>query len=268
MPQCPPSSFSLYSFKRAADDMASLAQQLGCSSIILGGHDWGGAIVPRIALWYPSLVRAIFTVCTPYWAPNKDWISLENVVRRVPNFGYQLQFSGPDVEGRIRDEDSLRSFFNGLFGGRGPNREIAMTPEKGVLFENLDNIGPSPLCSPEEIEYYVKAYLAHDPPLHGPLNWYRTRRVNYEEELPLATDDKRRTIIDVPYLFVQANGDNVLTPEMSHGLERLVGEGKLTRAEVEAGHWALWQKPADCNKAIGDWLEAVVQEGRGGDSKL
>jgi hypothetical protein len=29
-----------YSYRRAADDIAELARQLGVSSIILGGHDW------------------------------------------------------------------------------------------------------------------------------------------------------------------------------------------------------------------------------------
>jgi pimeloyl-ACP methyl ester carboxylesterase len=36
----PPSSISLYGFKRAADDIAELARQLGAKQIILGGHDW------------------------------------------------------------------------------------------------------------------------------------------------------------------------------------------------------------------------------------
>lgn len=31
-------------YKRAADDIAALAEQLGLSNIILGSHDWGGAI--------------------------------------------------------------------------------------------------------------------------------------------------------------------------------------------------------------------------------
>ena len=39
-PQVPPESIALYSFKRAADDIKELAQQLGTETIILGGHDW------------------------------------------------------------------------------------------------------------------------------------------------------------------------------------------------------------------------------------
>jgi len=39
-PKVPPNDISLYSFKRAADDIAALAKEIGASKIILGGHDW------------------------------------------------------------------------------------------------------------------------------------------------------------------------------------------------------------------------------------
>ena len=39
-PQVPPEPISYYSFKRAASDIKELAQQLGASRVILGGHDW------------------------------------------------------------------------------------------------------------------------------------------------------------------------------------------------------------------------------------
>ncbi len=49
-PRAPPEPIALYSFKRAADDIKELARQLGISKVIVGGHDWGGAIVYRVAL--------------------------------------------------------------------------------------------------------------------------------------------------------------------------------------------------------------------------
>lgn len=39
-PQVPPESPSLYSHKRAADDMEELARQLRATQIFVGGHDW------------------------------------------------------------------------------------------------------------------------------------------------------------------------------------------------------------------------------------
>jgi soluble epoxide hydrolase/lipid-phosphate phosphatase len=32
----------------------------------------------------------------------------------------------------------------------------------------------------------------------------------------------------------------------------------LTKASVEAGHWALWEKPDDVNAILKDWLDKQV----------
>jgi soluble epoxide hydrolase/lipid-phosphate phosphatase len=39
-PKVPPNSISLYGLKRASDDIAALAKEVGAPKIILGGHDW------------------------------------------------------------------------------------------------------------------------------------------------------------------------------------------------------------------------------------
>jgi soluble epoxide hydrolase / lipid-phosphate phosphatase len=39
-----PLSIEMYSFRRASDDIAELARQLGLTKIILGGHDWQGSL--------------------------------------------------------------------------------------------------------------------------------------------------------------------------------------------------------------------------------
>ena len=44
-------------------------------------------------------------------------------------------------------------------------------------------------------------------------------------------------------------------PSLSEGMERFVPH--LTRREVEASHWALWQKPGEINGMVGEWLERV-----------
>ncbi|MCJ1385733.1 hypothetical protein MMC17_008856 [Xylographa soralifera] len=248
-PNVPPESLSYYSFKRAADDIKELAKQLGVSRIILGGHDWGGAIVYRVALWYPELISHLFSICTPYIAPTKHFVSLEDAVKTVlPQFGYQIHLASGEVEKAIVSKEQIRQFLNARYGGQGPNGEVLFSPEKGVIFENLSEIGPSPLLTGREIDYYVNEYTNHG--LHGTLNWYRTRELNFQEELTL-----EKSIIDIPVLFVQALHDSVLTPNLSRGMEQYFP--KLTRREVATGHWALWQAPAQVNGMIREWLEDV-----------
>lgn len=62
-----------------------------------------------------------------------------------------------------------------------------------------------------------------------------------------------KTTIDIPLLFICATKDAALPPAMSAGMGK--GLPQLTRKEVEAGHWVLWEKPAEVNQHIKDWLE-------------
>ena len=62
----PPHTLHDYTYARIASDIGALCTQLGLNSVILGGHDWGGAIVYRLAQYHPNLVKALFVICTPY----------------------------------------------------------------------------------------------------------------------------------------------------------------------------------------------------------
>ncbi len=159
----PPESLSLYSQKRASDDIKDLARQLGAPKIILGGHDWGGAVVYRCAQWHPDLVTHVFSVCTPYTAPHREFISLEQVIERMPQFGYQAHLASPEVEGTIKTKEQIRQFLNGIYGARGPNREVLMDPTRGILFENLPLVGKTKLLSDR-----VEAL-----PTESPLPWLK-----------------------------------------------------------------------------------------------
>ncbi|KAK3176905.1 hypothetical protein OEA41_008231 [Lepraria neglecta] len=241
-PVAPPPSnegIEYYSFKRAAEDIKELAQQLGCSEIILGGHDWGGAIVYKVALWFPELVTHLFSVCTPHRAPTKTYMPLEAMVSKLPNFGYQLQLASGAVEEHIKTKAQIKQFLNGLYGGKGPNGEVGFDVRKGVLFENLPILRKTPLLDEEMLEYYAEEYCRNG--MGG-------------------TADSRRLTkktIDIPVLFIQATKDEALPPAMSEGMEEYVTN--MTRKSVPTSHWALWEAPEQVNGMVKEWLEKVDQ---------
>ena len=137
-PQVPPNSIHLYGFKRAADDIEELARQLGSSRIILGGHDWGGAVVYRVAQYKPSLIAALFSVCTPYPAPTSTYRSTEDIVRNsAPQFAYQLHLASGEVEGALRTRAQIRDFLNAMYGGKSRSGEVVFDPLNGINFEVL-----------------------------------------------------------------------------------------------------------------------------------
>jgi len=173
----------------------------------------------------------------------------------VPNFKYQLQLAGPEVQANIVGKEKLRQFLNGIYGGIGPKGELPFTTATGVLFENLDKVGPTPLLSPEEVEFYVEQYDIHG--MRGPLNWYRTRKINFDDELALV--EAGRTKITAPSMVVTATKDAALPPAMALGMEKHFNS--LITRQVEAGHWALWQAAEHTNQHIGEFLSSVVKGG-------
>ena len=247
-----PEEPKFYTFKRTADDVAALSKHIGASTIILGGHDWGGSVVYRVAMWYPQLVSAIFSVCTPYAPPRTSFVP----ATVLPNFKYQLQLKGPEVEGTIVGEEKIRQFLNGMYGGRGSNGEIAFDVSHGCYFENLPKLGPTPLLSKEELDFYAQRYALHG--MHGPLNWYRTAELNFEDEKEMAAKiEKEGYKFDMPVLLVAGSKDAALPPKLSEGMEKWFRS--LTRGEVNASHWALWEKPDEVNRFIAEWLEGKIK---------
>jgi soluble epoxide hydrolase / lipid-phosphate phosphatase len=95
--------------------------------------------------------------------------------------------------------------------------------------------------------------------MHGPLNWYRNREVNYVEELEHFFKEGQATegpSLQQEVLFVLATKDQALKPAMAAKMEERIS--KLTRREVTAGHWALWEKPEEVNAILKEWVDGVV----------
>ncbi|CEI67819.1 unnamed protein product [Fusarium venenatum] len=145
-----PKALDEFSLNSLSDDVAAIcAAIIPGEQIVLGGHDWGRALAWRVAMWHPTLIKAVFS---------------------------------------------------GIFGGRGEENEAIYTMERGVLFENLDRIGPSPLLDEAKTDYYTIAFTQSG--LRGPLNWYRTHQINFEHEKGFT--EKGRHKFAMPALFILA----------------------------------------------------------------
>ena len=177
-------NLKFYSLKQVSNDIAELACQLGCSRIILGGHDWGAVVVYRIALWHPKLISSLFAVCAPYRAPAQQNVDLEKAVKTVlPNFAYQLHLQSGEVERQVKTRKQIKQFLNAVYGGIGANGEVGFDVRNGPIYENLPKLRQSQLLTKEMLDFYGDQY--EKTGIHGGLNWYRTRNVNFEDELEL-----------------------------------------------------------------------------------
>lgn len=107
-------------------------------------------IVYRTAQWCPEVVTHVFSVCTPFAPTSDKFISTADIVRGpYPQFGYQLQLAGPDVQAGIQTRDDIRHFLNGMYGGRTEDQQVLFNPETGINLGVLSSIGNAPLFNEE-----------------------------------------------------------------------------------------------------------------------
>lgn len=264
-----PEDLKYYTFKRAADDMAELARQLDIPRIILIGHDWGGAIVYRIALWHPELIQAVVAVCTPYSRPSLQYVSTEEMVKNyLPQFQYQLHLASGEIEKEIKSREEVKHFVNSLYGARRADGKVGFDVHKGADFDVIKSgkLIRTTLMNEEEWEYYADQFSITG--VRGGCNWYKTRKLNYDEELPLAKKQEKEGLkVKPPTLFIGASRDVALPPRMARGMG--LNFEDLKTAQVDGGHWILVQKAEECNKLLGQYLNEVVgKEDAGTKAKI
>ncbi|ORY69506.1 Alpha/Beta hydrolase protein [Pseudomassariella vexata] len=256
-----PHDFNEYSFKKLSAHMRELVEQV-CGRnprIILGGHDWGGAFVWRMAIWQSDIVSAVFSLNVPYTPALPVYVDTEQIVQRIPTFKYQLQLASPVAEQIIdKSPDRLRAFLNGIYGGKTPDGQFIFSAEHGINEENLDKgVGPAALMSQEWVDHYVREFSRSG--FHGPTNWYRTRKPNFEEELEL-TKIPGGFKFQIPCMVVMGEKDIALPPKLADGMEKWFAGSLRKEVALGVGHWAMWEDPVAINKLIGQFIGSVLDE--------
>ncbi|KAH6988929.1 epoxide hydrolase [Ilyonectria sp. MPI-CAGE-AT-0026] len=251
-----PVALTKFSLKSMSNDLATLINRIvPGEQVILGGHDWGGAMVYRTALWHPGLFKGIFSVCTPYFPPTTRYVDLADQIAAGinPTFGYQLQLRNSTYDLYFNAPHRIRQILTAFYGGRTPDGELGFDSRTGLIFENLPYLQPSPLIGDADMNYYVAQYFKNR--MRGPMSWYRTAEINFNDELPLACEEAVN--FSMPGLYIGATQDTALPPEMSAGMEKYFHPG-LTRGTVVSSHWALWHASQNVSKLIGDWCGTLT----------
>ncbi|RPB02196.1 alpha/beta-hydrolase [Choiromyces venosus 120613-1] len=247
-PRVPPADISAYSLKNHATDMIELLKILNVPKVILFGHDWGAAVTSRIYIYNNEIVSHIANVCVPFYPPIREYIPIrELVATKIPSFKYQIAFQDPQTEKDTEAPGKVRQFLNGLHRGRGDERGELMV-DKDIV-ESIGNPKRSKFMTEEDLDYYAKEFERNG--FHGPLNWYKAGKVNYEDEKDLPFEG-----VKVPYLFIGATHDRALPPSMAESQKHLITQ--LTTRLVDTGHWALVEGPEVVIGHMNEWFDAVV----------
>ncbi|XP_022103106.1 bifunctional epoxide hydrolase 2-like [Acanthaster planci] len=246
-----------YTHDHLCKDIKDIMDSLNIPRATVVGHDWGGVVVWLMALRYPSRVRAVVGVNTPYFPPDPR-VNRWDRIREDPGvLDYQLYFQEPGVAEAELEKD-LEKTFKYFFRTSSkqdyyPGMEkctVANVRQRGGLLVGVpDNLPLPSLLTEKDLAYYVKQYKTSG--FRGPLNWYR----NHDQNWKNSVKDVGRKIY-APSLMVTAGKDRVLPPELSKPMEEWVPN--LSRVNIEdCGHWTQMERPNELNEGLIKWLNDV-----------
>ncbi|KAG5722020.1 Epoxide hydrolase 2, partial [Termitomyces sp. T112] len=169
-----------YSTQRLCADLAALLDLLSVQRAVVIGHDWGAFTAARFALWHPERLLSLILLSVPYTPPSRTYMSIEDVVQRVPNLAYQAYFANPASTAPI--ENDLHNFLSIVFRTQEDQEKPAAS--RGFLlkwFRDTANTQEEPsVLNDKEFQIYLDVLSKGG--MNGPLNYYRTSKHRHEEE--------------------------------------------------------------------------------------
>jgi soluble epoxide hydrolase / lipid-phosphate phosphatase len=183
-----------------------------------------------VTLWFPEHVLALGVVCVSPLKPNPTFMPLEAIVKLLPNFAYQIYYASPQAEKDLSSPEAIETFLKGMFRVKG-DAPVKWNSPKDALAK-MGNPSMGKLWKDKSVwEYYLRTFQKAGS-LRGPLNYYKTRELNYKDELDLID----RAQIKCPVVFIGALGDVALPPKTWTGQDWIP---QLERHTVSGGHWTL-----------------------------
>jgi pimeloyl-ACP methyl ester carboxylesterase len=245
-----PADSQSYSVKNLVADATGVLDAIGIEQAIFIGHDWGSMPAWYSGVYAPDRVRAVASLCTPYFTPgDADLLAIYDELRGPKH--YMATFQEPGVGEALLERD-VEATFRALLRGRGYTMdEFEAAPAEvrevpaGVFVGDPQLFGDE-LLSDAELAVYVDTYRRTG--FTGGLNWYRALHKDWEEGLG------HEFVIDKPALMISAADDWFFPRGATDGMEELLPQ---VRKHVipDAGHWLQQERPDDVNALLLDWLK-------------
>lgn len=243
-----PDDIKAYGIGAVTGDLAALLDALEIERAVFCGHDWGGLIVWPMAQLRPDRVSGVVGVCTPH-LPQPGGPPIERLRNRFGADHYIVQFQTEGSPEALFEVD-IERFFRIMF--RGPVPRAVWPKIVPRVFDIMSRVrhGPDPdpkdlIMSESDLRTYVDAYRRSG--FHGGINLYRNMDANYEAMRGVDP------VIRAPALWVGAELDLFLPTELGELMNVFVPDLEK-RVIADCGHWVMWEKPAELNALLLDWL--------------
>jgi pimeloyl-ACP methyl ester carboxylesterase len=254
-----------YTQPRLVGDMVGLLDELGHSTAVIAGHDWGAPVAWNAALMRPDLFPAVIALSVPFYGARTTFAYDHTVPPSVAmkketgaGFHYQLYFN--EVGRAEADlERDVRGWIAGFFftaSGDAPPEEIKLGDLVGG--DRLEDAFAWPKTLPswltdEDLDMYAADYERTG--FASALNYYRAADHTWHEMAPY-----RGAHVTVPACFVAGDRDLVVLMNQAiyDGMPSEVPDLRTNLLLPGCGHWTQQERPNETNKAMLEFLSDVT----------
>lgn len=222
-----PEGVESYTIHHLVGDLTGLLDALDLEEAVVVGHDWGGIIAWQWALLAPERMKGIVSLNTPF--TGRGARRPTEIFKNVPDgrFNYILYFQEPGrAESQI--EPDLERWFERTV------RTIAVNER---------------FITPDILKTFCDGFRKSG--LTGPINYYRNFDRNWELTAYIA-----HRKVHLPALMVCAEGDSILSPDQTRGMERHVPNVRIEEIR-ECGHWTQQECPDEVNRLLVEFLRGL-----------
>jgi epoxide hydrolase 4 len=213
-----------YELDVLVNDVVSLIRELGHTSAVVAGHDWGGNIAWSLAIAYPQRVERLIALNIPHptllaEAIGKNW---RQTLRSWYVLFFQLPFL-PETAIRANDYESIERAF----------RDLAIDKSR---------------FTDEDIRIF-KAAIAQPGALTAALNYYRALVQQGSRGMFAGTGMH----VSAPTLMIWGEEDIALGKELTYGTERFAPDLRI-KYIPNCSHWVQQERPDLVNRYMLEFL--------------
>ncbi|KAF2972302.1 hypothetical protein GQX73_g1321 [Xylaria multiplex] len=246
-----PADPDAYRMKSMALHMAELLDIENVSRCVAVGHDWGSALLSRLATWIPDRLLGIVLISVGYIAPPTVW-DIDAINSRTESlFGYPTN----GYWTWHNTQEAIKDLFTLLYAAEAKDWKKTLGPiGAAAKYIKSGTVGKLPSW------YGLDEYTLRDRILssgyQGPLNWYKAalRGVNDKDEADIADTDKR---CDLPTLLVVSEEDYVTRADMQIPTTQQWVRNLTIKNLAGCGHWIQLERPDELNNMLVDFASAI-----------
>ncbi|KAK8136776.1 hypothetical protein PG984_004716 [Apiospora sp. TS-2023a] len=230
-------------------------------NVIGVGHDWGVAVLSKVAVWYPDRFSGLVFLSSAYFPPGV-FFDLDAINRRTlgtlgyTQYGYWYFFNCFNASRLISEK--LESFFHLLYHADAAQwgQNFAMVGAARAWLQAGTTQPLPPWLTEEDKALWLRLYSQPDA-AEASLSYYRAvmRGVFEEDEAVLSDEDRK---LKVPVVAIAGAKDQVSTPEDMTAVTKPYATGGYTEYLLDAGHWIMLEQKEKVTSILAEFAESLA----------